>query len=73
MGFKDVGAKVEEVKGKIDEALAKTDIDEKIMANKDDIKKNAKSILDKTDIDEKLKNRAEKLLSGKKEDGSDNA
>lgn len=37
MGFKDVGAKVEEVKGKIDEALAKTDIDEKIMANSDEI------------------------------------
>ncbi|MBP5191927.1 MAG: hypothetical protein J6Z74_01135 [Eubacterium sp.] len=73
MGFKDIGSKVEEAKGKIDEALAKTDIDEKILANKDDIKKNVGSILDKTDLDEKIKNRAEKLLSGKKEDGADKA
>ena len=31
MGFEDIGKKVEEVKGKIDAALEKTDIDDKIM------------------------------------------
>jgi hypothetical protein len=77
MGFEDIGKKVEEVKGKIDAALEKTDIDDKIMANSDQIKKGAGTVLDKTDIDDKIKDKVEgivdKFKMGKKDDDTQNA
>ena len=36
MGVEDIGKKIEDVKAKIDTALEKTDIDEKIKANSKD-------------------------------------
>ncbi len=43
-----------DIKGKINEVLDKTDIDEKIKENPGMIKDEVKKVLDKTDIDDKI-------------------
>ena len=43
-----------DIKGKINEVLDKTDIDEKIKENPGIVKDKVKEVLDKTDIDEKI-------------------
>ncbi len=71
----DVVKKVEEVKGKIDGVLEKTDIDDKIKANAGKIKEGAESVLEKTDIDDKIKDKVgdivDKFKGGKKDEKED--
>ncbi len=43
-----------DIKGKINEVLDKTDIDEKIKENPAIVTDKVKEVLDKTDIDEKI-------------------
>ena len=43
-----------DIKGKINEVLDKTDIDEKLKENPGAIKDKVKEVLDKTDIDDKI-------------------
>ena len=70
MGVEDIGKKIEDVKAKIDTALEKTDIDDKIKANSKDIKKGVGTVLDKTDIDDKVIAKAKEVV-GKFKDGKD--
>ena len=46
MGVEDIGKKIEDVKAKIDTALEKTDIDDKILANSGNIKDKVDDIKD---------------------------
>ena len=73
MGAEDIGKKIEEVKAKIDTALEKTDIDDKIKANAGNIKKGAGTILDKTDIDDKIIDKAKEVVGKFKNGKDDNA
>ena len=61
---------MDDLKGKVNEILDKTDIDEKIVEGVSELKDKAKGFLDKTDVDEKiaagvsgLKEKAEGLLN----------
>ena len=61
---------VDELKDKVNDALEKTDIDDKIKANSKDIKKGVGTVLDKTDIDDKVIAKAKEVV-GKFKDGKD--
>ena len=58
---------LDDLKGKVDSVLDKTDLDEKILAKAGELKEKAKEALDKTDIDEKIAAKAGELKEKAKE------